>query len=78
MNKREVPPEGIAAKFDEAAKTKEARAAAVGSTGGNGSDKGHNSSERDTELGNAKRLVRQYGAHIRYVYAFHAWFIWNG
>ena len=78
MNKRELPPEGIAAKFDEAAKTKEALAAAVGSTGGNGSDKGHNSSERDTELGNAKRLVRQHGADIRYVYAFNAWFIWNG
>jgi len=35
-------------------------------------------SERFTDLGNARRLVRFYGADIRYVAHFNAWYIWAG
>jgi len=33
---------------------------------------------RDTDLGNAERLVRLYGDQIRYCYERKTWFIWNG
>ena len=39
---------------------------------------GDNSSERDTELGNADRLVHQHGDDIRYVHPFKSWFVWQG
>ncbi len=31
-----------------------------------------------TDLGNAKRLVEQYGKRIRYCYAWKKWLVWNG
>jgi P4 family phage/plasmid primase-like protien len=34
--------------------------------------------EHDTDLGNARRLVRFFGADIRYVSQFRAWYIWEG
>jgi len=33
---------------------------------------------RDTDLGNAERLVRLYGDRIRYCYERKTWYIWNG
>ena len=38
---------------------------------------GDNSGERDTELGNAHRLVHQHGDDIRYVHHFKSWFVWE-
>jgi putative DNA primase/helicase len=31
-----------------------------------------------TDLGNARRMVRQFGADLHYVYAWGKWFIWDG
>jgi putative DNA primase/helicase len=39
---------------------------------------GDNSCERNTELGNAHRLVHQHGNDIRYVHPFKSWFVWAG
>ena len=33
---------------------------------------------RDTDMGNAERLVRLYGDRIRYCYERNAWFVWTG
>ncbi len=35
-------------------------------------------SERYTDLGNARRLVRLHGENIRYVESWESWFIWDG
>jgi len=34
--------------------------------------------EHNTELGNAKRLVRQYGNELRYCESLKTWFVWDG
>ena len=34
--------------------------------------------ERATDLGNARRLVRQFGDRIRYVHTWGAWLVWDG
>jgi len=34
--------------------------------------------EELTELGNARRLIRLFGANLRYVYAFKTWFVFDG
>ena len=34
--------------------------------------------EHCTDLGNARRLVHQFGEHLRYVPAWNAWLVWTG
>ena len=33
--------------------------------------------ERATDLGNARKLVRRYGADLRYVHAWDKWLVWR-
>jgi putative DNA primase/helicase len=33
--------------------------------------------EKNTDLGNARRLVRLHGDDLRYVHAWHSWFVWT-
>src|SRR5687768_13259383 len=40
----------------------------------------HKSAHRisQTDLGNARRLVKQFGRDIRYCHAWSQWLVWNG
>ncbi|MBI2916485.1 MAG: hypothetical protein HYY01_00680 [Chloroflexi bacterium] len=62
---------------------REATSSQPGAPGGNGRHQPEAFADtredyRSTDVGNARRLVAQYGADLRYCYPWHTWLVWTG